>query len=262
MYLIKISSVESLIFMSQLFYSMFVTACQKARESVYGVIAYTQTTIGKTTQEKATNGTGFMIAPSYVLTASHVIHQDSAVTNPCHINFEVVCIPDIGQNTEKASFIAEDPHRDIALLKIDDPKRNAIIALAQTQIPFGRSIGSLGFPLSGVTYSKGMRQLMLTPRFQGAHISSFLTDATPQGPLDFYETDALMYQGSSGCPGFLPDANVFGMHVRDLISANSQITSNKNKGNTQNTNQNRLAISQWVPSMDLIKFVKTQGVKI
>jgi S1-C subfamily serine protease len=235
---------------------MFVNACQAIRETVYGVIAYSQIKQGKTPGETVTNGTGFMIAPSYIITASHVIHQNSNVANPRHTHFEVVCIPDIGQPIEHAKFIAEDQHRDLALLQIEDAKHNVSVTIAKSQIPWGRSVGSLGFPLSSVIYQQGKRMLSLQARFQGSHISSFLKETTPNGVFDFYETDVLMYGGSSGCPGFLPDGVVIGMQVRSVISETQK---SKSKGASV-SQEDRLAISLWVPSMNIIRFANGNGV--
>ena len=73
--------------------------------------------------------------------------------------------------------------------------------------------------------------------------------------VTFYETDSLMYGGSSGCPGFLESGKVFGMHNRSVLEAP--------KGGQQgDTTGTRLAISMWVPSMDIIAFASAHGVKL
>jgi uncharacterized protein (DUF983 family) len=58
-----------------------------------------------------------------------------------------------------------------------------------------------------------------------------------------------MYGGSSGCPGFTVNGNVFGMHVATVSDG------------AATNNSSRLAISLWVPSMDIISFAITQNVK-
>lgn len=90
----------------------------------------------------------------------------------------------------------------------------------------------------------------LVERFQGAYISAFQTINYPNNKhLEFYETDALMYGGSSGCPGFTVEAKVFGMHVGTITDGKAT------------NNASRLAIALWIPSMDIIKFAEKHGVK-
>ena len=67
--------------------------------------------------------------------------------------------------------------------------------------------------------------------------------------LDFYEIDAVVYGGSSGCPAFTIDGRIFGM----VIGTASEGDPNKNKA--------RIAITRLVPSMDIKAFVKANGIK-
>jgi hypothetical protein len=71
-----------------------------------------------------------------------------------------------------------------------------------------------------------------------------------QVKLDIYETDSLMYSGSSGCPGYTVDGNVFGMHV-------ATFTESKNKSASA-----RLAISLWVPSMYILEFATKNNIQV
>jgi S1-C subfamily serine protease len=192
-----------------------------------------------------------MIAPGIVATAAHVIHDNLNVANPRHKMFRVIRAPDIGQQLETAQFIAEDIDRDLALLKLDNPRSVLTVTLNNGILPQGTSCGSIGFPLATVN-DKGFN---LSLRFQGANISSYLPYPTPSGRLLYsYETDSLMYSGSSGCPGFDVDSTVFGMHNKVLLDPNTQ-----QQQATQNQS-NRLAISLWIPSTDITAFARNNGV--
>ena len=108
-----------------------------------------------------------------------------------------------------------------------------------------------------MTFTSAGRSINLIQRFQGASISAFPTQQHPSGrALDFYETDALMYSGSSGCPGFLRDGLVWGMHVSSVVEGTNQGQSQQATGPAA-----RLAISLWVPSADIASFASANGVQ-
>ena len=86
-------------------------------------------------------------------------------------------------------------------------------------------------------------------------VSAVLRDEQGR-PVTFYETDSLMYGGSSGCPGFLESGKVFGMHNRSVLEASK---GGQRSAVTQGT---RLAISMWVTSIDIVGFVSAQGIKV
>jgi S1-C subfamily serine protease len=253
---------------------MFQQACSTVRESVYGIRCDTKVGTGGV----CSNGTAFMISPGVVVTAAHVIHKEGNFNNPIHQLFGVIRAPDVGQKLEIAQLIAEDADRDLALLRITNPRSTQSLALATNTIQIGTSCGSLGFPLAKVD-SSGFHLFI---RFQGAFVSSFNADLTPSGRvLSFYETDALMYQGSSGCPGFLANGTVFGLHNRS-ITENPQ-PQQQTMGETRQQRRQRLrhelkqqakhpttgqrqtdrfAISIWIPSTDIITFAHSNGVTI
>ncbi|TLY22998.1 MAG: trypsin-like peptidase domain-containing protein [Nitrospirae bacterium] len=234
---------------------MFAKSSATVRASVYGVLGVSQVAPN---QVNATNGTAFMISPGVLVTAAHFVHVENDPTKPVHTQFEAIRAPDIGQPMERASLIAEDRVRDVALLRLQNPRSSVTVALNTARVPIGTSCGSLGFPLASVVFNPVGRVVNLTERFQGANVSAFHTQQHPSGrALDFYETDALMYSGSSGCPGFLADTLVFGMHVASVIEGANQI---QNKGATRLTA--RLAISLWVPSVDIVSFARANGVAI
>jgi S1-C subfamily serine protease len=223
---------------------MFQQACSTIRNALYGIRCDTR--IGN--RLTVTNGTAFMIAQGIIVTAAHALHLDSNSTNPRHNVIKAIRAPDVGQTTETVEFIAEDTIRDLALLQIDNPRSNEKITLEQNVLPIGTSCGSLGFPLATVDESG----FHLVLRFQGAHISAFFTKTDSSGrSLPFYETDALMYKGSSGCPGFIVNGNVFGLHNKSRV----ELPEGSRPRQTE-----RYAISLWVPSTDIITFARDNGV--
>ncbi len=230
---------------------MFSTACAKNREAIYGVLC---TSVIAKNRANITNGTAFMIAPGVLATTAHVVHLQSDPTKPVHSSFEVIRAPDVGSSMETATFLAEDAGLDLALLKIQAPRSKVCLNLATADVPRGTTCGSLGFPLAQVGVQAGKKKFNLLERFQGAHISALNNFTNPGGiQVTYYETDALMYEGSSGCPGFTTNGEVVGMQVKSLIQG-------KKTGST--TQETRLAISLWVRSPDIISFATANAVNI
>lgn len=231
---------------------MFVEACRKNREAIYGMNGLSQV---DATRVNGTNATGFMIAPGVLATAAHFCHVDNDRTKPVHQLFEAIRAPDIGQKMETASFIAEDAIKDIALLRIPTPRSSACVQLVRNPAPLGTPCGSLGFPLASIVFLPTGRMFNLVERFQSASISAFPEIKGPDGRLyHHYETDSLMYRGSSGCPGFLIDGTVFGMHMSSV----TEQTAAGSKG----ADGARLAISNWVTAEDIAEFARAHGVRI
>jgi hypothetical protein len=234
---------------------MFSKACAQVRESIYGVLGNSQ--VGEK-NINFTNATAFMIAPGVLATAAHFTHIGNDVSKPTHKKFEAIRAPDIGQRMEAVKLIAEEPTLDIALLRIDNPRSNICLSFETERVPRGTSCGSYGFPLAQIDIAKTGRKFNLVERFQGASISAFVAAPSSQYP-SFYETDSLMYGGSSGCPGFLTNGNVFGMHVRVRVEKPKETPSTPKQTGQATT---RLAISLWVSSMDIINFAKANGIVV
>lgn len=225
---------------------MFKQANRIIRNSIYGVLC--QSPVEKN-QVNFGNGTAFMIAPGICVTAAHVLHLEGDRTKPIHARIEVIRSPDIGRQMSMARFIAEDVDRDIAILEILNPEDDSCVCLHSLQIESGTHCGSLGFPLAKMAEVNKQLAFNLVERFQGAYISAFQKlSATNPNLYDFYETDGLMYGGSSGCPGFTTDENIFGMHVSTITDGDAK------------NNASRLAIALWVPSMDIIAFANKHGI--
>jgi hypothetical protein len=224
---------------------MFAAACFRNRHAIYGIIGSSQ--VGPN-QVSCTSGTAFMIVPGVLVTAAHLVHVGCDAAQATHAWFEVIRAPDVGQHMERAALLAQDPARDLALLTLKEPRSSACVTLEEKIVAAGTGCGSLGFPLAKVTFTPQGKVFQLVERFQGAHISAFYAS----GPFSHYETDSLMYRGSSGCPGFLADGRVFAMHVRSVVEE----TPEGKPGET------RLGISLWVPAGDIIRFAEKSGVKI
>lgn len=235
---------------------MFSSTVKSVREGMYGVLGLSKVAPD---QINFTNGTGFMVSSNYIVTAAHLAHVEGNPQKPVHKNFEVIRAPDVGQTPEKAAFVAEDQERDVALLRItSSPRSKATLILHSGKVSVGTNCGSLGFPLATVLATQdGKRMFNLIERFQGAYISAFSSQTAKSGcVLPFYETDSLMYKGSSGSPGFTTDGKVFGMHNRTMIDT-------KESGQGEEVSQaSRLAISLWVPSTEIIQFCKDNKVSV
>lgn len=233
---------------------MFSKASKKIRESTYGFLAGSVISrTGPQATVNTSNGTAFMVAPGYLITAAHSVHQETNPQKPVHQGFELIRTVDIGQQMEKAVFVVEDIVHDIALLRIESPRNSTVVKFEKNIVPRGTSCGFLGFPLANVQFfPDGKRQFNLFERFQGAYISNYITHnlGTAQ-ERTFYEIDTLMYSGSSGCPAFTVDGVVVGMQVASVTQ--------KRKEDNQTE---RVAISLVVPSIEIINFLKSQNIKV
>jgi hypothetical protein len=176
--------------------------------AIYGLMSISP--VGPS-QAMATTGTAFMIVPGVLITAAHRATSPS----PLHTLFEAIGAPDIGLAMEPATLIAEDTHRDTALLRLQNARSTTCVALETSRVAIGTSCGSLGFPLAGIVSQPKGPSLSLAQRFQGANISAFHAHPNHAGhALDFYETDSPMYRGSAGCPGFSSAAKCSGCTSR------------------------------------------------
>ena len=231
---------------------MFQNACATVRESVYGIVTRTRSKQGKRTRIRATNGSGFMISPGIIATAAHITHVDGNKNNPHHQEFLVIRAPEIGAQFEDAKFIVEDTTRDVALLEIERPRSTKSVTLEPKIVLRGTSCGSLGFPLAEIKFKKSAMTYHAYERFLGGHISNYIRTTQPY-ELFWYETDYVMYGGSSGCPGFTTNGNVIGLQSGTVPLRKKQIRTSESS---------RIAICRMVPSVDIINFVKINKIKI
>jgi hypothetical protein len=254
---------------------MFQQVCMTIRESIYGVKCATP--IGNN-QANISTGTGFMIAPSVIAMAAHGVHFENDINKAVHQSFEVIRAPDVGQALERAQLIAEDTAKDIALLRLENPRSIQSVILEPNILSIGTSCGSLGFPLAFIN-PMGVFTLLL--RFQGAFISAYSREPLPSGGIyEYYETDSLMYNGASGCPGFILNGHVFGMHNKSRVSLPQSIIQPMPQSRQQRRQQmrhrqrvqsnrpiqnrptDRIAISLWVPSTQILAFARANGINL
>ena len=202
---------------------MFQESCARNRNAIYAIIG--STPIQSTSIDGGINynaGTGFTIAPGIIVTAAHIIHNAAVPEHSTHSTFAAIRAPDIGQSFESITLISEDLQRDVALFRITNPRSAEYLNLESTRVPIGTLCGSQGFPFAHFEPNQqGQSIFIATERFQGSHISSYISIGDPTGrSMNFYETDSLMYPGSSGCPVFLANSKVVGMQVRSLMENN------------------------------------------
>jgi S1-C subfamily serine protease len=232
---------------------MYRKSCAKIHKSIYGIKAQTQLKGGI----GCSTGTGFMIASNILVTAAHLTHRENDFNQPMHSNFEVICSTNIGKQMEKARLIASDSVKDIALLKIDNPKSRKTVTLLNKIMTAGTNCGLLGFPLGSVSFNpNGNSTFILSKRFQGAYVSNLNTYTFFDRNVLLYELDALIYSGASGCPVFLLNGKVIGMEIRTLVDK----PKNKQNNSLENKQHERLAIALAIPSIDIIQFAKKNNI--
>ena len=90
------------------------------------------------------SGTGFFIAPQYILTNNHVIRDCGR--NPIRVSY-----PD--RKPENAFLSGQDETNDLALLQTELP--NLAVASFHFAPRIGESVGTYGFPLSGLLSTSG-----------------------------------------------------------------------------------------------------------
>ena len=123
-------------------------------------------------------------------------------------------------------------------------------ALTRDIVSSGTICGSLGFPLSSVTFNEDNLNVNLTESFQGGFVSAFVKEHSDNELLEWYETDSMMYSGSSGCPVFTPDGVVFGMQASTLVGEDEA-----------DGEANRLSIARLVPSKDIVRMAQSLGLR-
>ena len=219
---------------------MFEKALAENREAIYAILASSPLPPEAATPS---GGTAFMIAPGLLVTAARCIPGDSEPGNLPRLELSLVRAPDIGRGTERAALVSLDRGKGLALLRIEAPRSTACLRMLDTPVPVGTQCAYSGFP----RLTMGPAPLpgaSLIEMFQGASVSSFVRTAGPGGePVSRYVTDASVVGDASGCPGFLPSGEVFGMI-------------NSPPGDT------RSAFPSWVPSMDIVSFARRNGVPL
>lgn len=135
------------------------------------------------------SGTGWLISPSHLVTAYHVVHNATSI--------QVV----VGEkDVIEASVTAIDPPNDIAILKLKKPLKSAPLALSTKQPRLGSRVAVLGYPLA---FDLGLKIQATTGEISG------LTGA--KDDRRFYQFSAPAQQGNSGGPVLNQDGEVIGI---------------------------------------------------
>jgi len=215
---------------------MFTKALAENREAIYAILASSPLPPEAATPS---GGTAFMIAPGLLVTAARCVSGGSDPGDLPRPELSLVRAPDIGRGTERATLVSLDRGKGLALLRIDAPKSAAFLRLLDAPVPVGTQCAYSGFPR--ISPGRGAGPIEM---FQGASVSAFLRATAPGGePVSWYVTDAAIVGDASGCPGFLPSGEVFGM----LNCPPGGI---------------RSAVPTWVPSMDIVSFARGSGVPL
>ena len=220
---------------------MFAEVCSKIRDAVYAITITSHNTTAL--QGKWSVCTAFMITPGILVTAAHPFGEHSIST----METKAIGASSLKHNGifEATHLLAKDIIRDIALLQIHVPKSNFCVTLEPQPVPIGSSCGAIGFPHPKVSENReGGLYFNLIERFQGQSIAAYYSGLRESGQsFQCYETDTVMYGGSSGCPGFLEDGRVFGMHLKSWID-------DTNPG-----------FSLWLSAKEIISFAEANSVK-
>ncbi len=146
---------------------------------------------GPRTQKVTSLGSGFVIDPSgFIVTNNHVIADATDVTVTFHDN-----------SKQKAKIVGRDPKTDLALLKVNSPKKLAYVNFADSDkarvgdwvVAIGNPFGLGGSVTAGIVSARGR------------NINAGAYD-------DFIQTDAAINRGNSGGPLFNMAGEVVGVN--------------------------------------------------
>lgn len=146
---------------------------------------------GARTQKVTSLGSGFVIDPSgYIVTNNHVIADATDITVTFHDDSKL-----------KAKLIGKDPKTDLALLKVDSPKKLPSVDFGNSDkarvgdwvVAIGNPFGLGGSVTAGIVSARGR------------NINAGAYD-------DFIQTDAAINRGNSGGPLFNMDGDVIGVN--------------------------------------------------
>lgn len=149
-------------------------------------------------------GTGFVIAPGYMVTAYHVVQHKN--------QFRVGPIGQAGLGRTRwlsAELVKVDPSNDLALLKFSE-NLPALKLNPDQGTPVGIEVFVIGYP---------------QPRIQGASrkitsgiVNGYRNTSMSQPELGFLQISAEVSHGNSGGPVIAPDGTVIGMVQRKVNS--------------------------------------------
>jgi S1-C subfamily serine protease len=144
------------------------------------------------------SGTGFVIAPGYLLTNQHVIAGPG----------RIVVLASGGEDETPAELVAEDEEHDMALLRVAGAAAEAPpLALAPSQAGRGARVAAFGYPL-GNALGKGLK------------LTTGVVSGAPEASADnMYLLDCRINPGNSGGPLCDRQGRVLGM-----VTAKSSIS--------------------------------------
>ncbi len=166
-------------------------------------------------------GTGFVVSEAgYIMTNSHVIAGPGKV---------IVRMPD-GETTVEGKVVAQDPDRDMALVKLEFPAGVSVKSVSMSPATIGRGIqvAAFGYPLARSV------KAALTATFGG--VSAIPGDANDQ----MFTLDMRVNPGNSGGPLCDQKGNVVGM-----VTAKTRT----------NAFSNEDSYGMAIPAADLAKFL-------
>lgn len=146
---------------------------------------------GARTQKVTSLGSGFVIdADGYIVTNNHVVGDATDITVTFHDNSKL-----------KAKLIGKDPKTDLALLKVESPKKLAYVPFGNSDkarvgdwvVAIGNPFGLGGSVTAGIVSARGR------------NINAGAYD-------DFIQTDAAINRGNSGGPLFNMSGEVVGVN--------------------------------------------------
>lgn len=178
-------------------------------------------------KEPVAIGTGFIVAPGYVVTAYHAIkdkRQVLAGLSPKRLH--------------EAQIIKVDKKSDLALLKTKVEGQPLRIT-PWKEIPIGLEVFAIGFPQPSL---QGLSRKITQGIVNG--------DRTESGDNGFFQLSAEIQKGNSGGPVLAPDGSVIGMVLAKL---NALSVAERTKDLPQNVNY-------AIKSSTLLAFLQESGV--
>ncbi len=180
-------------------YSRVVTSvADRVSASVVKVETYSTDRTGK--QAQSGSGSGFVFTPDgYLLTNSHVVHGSSKVM-----------VQTLDGERYVANVVGDDPHTDLALIRIDAPHLVPVTLGESRQIRVGQVAIAVGNPM-GFQYSVTAGVVSALGRSIRSRSGRLIEDVI--------QTDAALNPGNSGGPLVNSRAELIGVNTAAIPSA-------------------------------------------